>query len=40
MTKVEREELISIIEDVRRSDDQICVLNRLYDTVKRMVGID
>ena len=40
MTKSEREELISIIEDVRHSDDQICVLNRLYDTVKRMVGID
>ena len=40
MTKAEREELISIIEDVRRSDDQICVLNRLYDTVKCMVGID
>ena len=40
MTKSEREELISIIEDLRRSDDQICVLNRLYDTVKRMVRID
>lgn len=40
MTKAEREELISVIEDVRNSDDQICVLNRLYDTVKRMCGID
>lgn len=40
MTKAECEELISIIEDVRCSDDQICVLNRLYDIVKRMVGID
>ena len=40
MTKREREELISIIEDVRNSDDQIYVLNRLYDIVKRMVGID
>ena len=40
MTKAEREELISIIEDVRCSDDQICALSRLYDTVKRMVGID
>lgn len=37
MTKAEREELNSIIEDVENSDDKIDVLERLYSTVKQMV---
>ena len=37
MTKAEREELSTIIEDVENSDDKIDVLERLYSTVKQMV---
>lgn len=38
MTKKEREELIAIIDDIRESDDNIDVLERLFFTVKRMVN--
>ena len=37
MTKAEREELSSIIEDIENSDDKIDILERLYFTVKQMV---
>ena len=37
MTKAEREELSSIIEDVENSDDKIDILERLYFTVKQMI---
>ena len=37
MTKAEREELCSIIEDIEKSDDKIDILERLYFTVKQMV---
>lgn len=37
MTKAEREELSSIIEDIEKSDDKIDILERLYFTVKKMI---
>ena len=37
MTKVEREELSSIIKNVENSDDKIDILERLYFTVKQMI---
>lgn len=37
MTKAEREELSTIIEDIENSDDKIDILERLYFTVKQMV---
>ena len=37
MTKAEREELSTIIEDVENSDDKIDSLERLYFIVKQMV---
>lgn len=38
MTKKEREELISILDDAKDSDEMIEVLERLYFTVKKMVN--
>ena len=38
MTKKEREELISILDDANDSDEMIEVLERLYFTVKKMVN--
>ena len=38
MSKKEREDLISIIDDVQKSDNKIDVLERLLFTVKRMVN--
>lgn len=40
MTKAEREELGSIIEDIEKSDDKIDILERLYFTVKQMVKVN
>lgn len=37
MTKKEREILTSIIDDIRRSDDEIDGFTRLYETVKKMI---
>lgn len=37
MTKAEREELSTIIEDVENSDDKIDSLERLYFTIKQMI---
>ena len=37
MTKKEREELASICEDIRSSDEQTDALVRLYEAVKRMI---
>lgn len=37
MTKAEREELSTIIEEIQNSDDKIDILERLYFTVKQMV---
>jgi hypothetical protein len=37
MTKAEREELSTIIEEIQHSDDKIDILERLYFTVKQMV---
>lgn len=39
MTKKEREELIAIIDDMQESDDKIELLERLYFTVKKMLGV-
>ena len=38
MNKKEREELVSILDDIRDSDEKIDVLERLYSTVKRMLN--
>lgn len=37
MTKAEREELSTIIEDIENSDDKIDILERLYFTVRQMI---
>lgn len=37
MTKAEREELSTIIEEIQNSDDKIDILERLYFTVKQMI---
>lgn len=39
MTKKEREELIAIMDDMQESDDKIELLERLYFTVKKMLGV-
>lgn len=40
MTKKEREILIGIVNDIRRSNDEIDGFTRLYETIKKMINYE